>query len=138
MTVPFAAPIAGAARWAPIAFLCAALTGCFLAAAGAGAGGAVYLTSRGAESLVDASVEDVASAVEETYSNLGITLTGTTTEGGGDQREMRGKKGDLDVTVKFDRQSPTTTKVEVTARENVAEWDKDYAKRVLENIVERT
>jgi hypothetical protein len=38
--------------------------------------------------------------------------------------------------VHFERESPSTTKVEVTARENVAEWDRDYAKRVLERIVE--
>ena len=113
-----------------------ALSGCVLAAAGAGAGGAIYLTSRGAESIVDASVPEVADAVADVFADLGIATTGTTAEKGGDEREVRGKKDDLDVTVHFERESPSTTKVEVTARENVAEWDRDYAKRVLERIVE--
>ena len=112
------------------------LPGCVLAAAGAGAGGAIYLTSRGAESIVDASVPEVADAVTDVFADMGITVAGTTTEKEGDEREVRGKKGDLDVTVHFERESPSTTKVEVTARENVAEWDRDYAKRVLERIVE--
>ena len=124
--------------WAPPLLAAALLTGCFVAAAGAGAGGAIYLTTRGAESLVDANIEEVAEAVEETFDDMGIRSTGTTTERGGDEREIRGEKGDLDITVDFERQSPTTTKVEVTARKNVAEWDKDFAKRVLEQIVRRS
>ncbi|MFN2432067.1 MAG: DUF3568 family protein [Gemmatimonadota bacterium] len=116
----------------------ALLPGCFLAAAGAGAGGAIYVTSRGAESLVDASVNDVADAIEQTFAAEGIEVTKTETERGGDEREIQGQKGDLDVTVRFEREAPGTTKVEVTARENLAEWDKDYAKRVLQRIVERS
>jgi Protein of unknown function (DUF3568) len=114
------------------------LSGCVLAAAGAGAGGAIYLTTRGAESLVNAGVEDVAGAVDETFQELDIQRTGASTEDGGDERQVRGSKGDLEVTVDFRRESPTTTKVEVTAREDVAEWDKDYAKRVLAQIVKRS
>lgn len=114
------------------------LPACFLAAAGAGAGGAIYLTSRGAESLVEASVDDVEDGVGEAFRRLGVRETGATTEKGGDEREIRGKKDDLDVTVEFERESPGTTKVEVSARENVAEWDKDFAKRLLEIIVERS
>ncbi|MBA3892760.1 MAG: hypothetical protein H0X69_03550 [Gemmatimonadales bacterium] len=46
------------------------------------------------------------------------------------------KKGDLDVTIDVQRESPSTAKVEVTARKNLAEWDKDYAKEVLNRIVQ--
>jgi hypothetical protein len=129
---------AGAVGWILVASALATLPACFLAAAGAGAGGAVYITSRGAESLVNASIPDVAEAVEDAFTELGIEQTKTTVERGGDEREIRGEKGDLEVTVKFEREGPGTTQVEVTARENLAEWNKDYAKRVLELIVERS
>jgi hypothetical protein len=56
-------------------------------------------------------------------------------ESGGDTREIKGKKGDLDIAVSMERTSPTTTKTEVTARKNLAEWDKDYAQRILDKIV---
>ena len=61
---------------------------------------------------------------------LGIVKEGESTEDQGDQQELKGKKGDLDVTIQVRRESPTTAKVEVTARKNLAEWDKDYAKDV--------
>ena len=36
------------------------------------------------------------------------------------------------------RSDSSTTKVEVTARKNLAEWDKDYAKEVLTRIVKES
>ena len=93
-------------------------TGC-LAAAAAGAAGGIYLTSRGAESVVEGSVDQVAGRAAAVMTELGIV------------------KGDLDVDIEIRRESPTTTKVEVTARKNLAEWDKEYAKEVLSRIVQR-
>ena len=111
-------------------------TGC-LAAAAAGAAGGVYLTSRGAESLVEAPVDDVASRAEAVMNEMGIVKEAESTEDQGDKEVLKGKKGDLDVTIEIERESPTTSKVEVTARENLAEWDKEYAKDVLSRIVQK-
>jgi hypothetical protein len=111
-------------------------TGC-LAAAAAGAAGGVYLTSRGAESIVQGSVEDIAGRSESVMNDLGIVKSGESTERQGDQHVLRGTKGELDVNIAIERESPTTAKVEVTARENVAEWDKEYAKDVLSRIVQK-
>lgn len=108
-----------------------------LAAAAAGAAGGIYLTTRGAESLVDGSIDDVAARAEAVMNEMGIAKEGESSERGGDHRELKGKRGDLDVTIQMQRESPTTTKVEVTARENVAEWDKEYAQQVLERIVKK-
>lgn len=108
-----------------------------LAAAAAGAAGGIYLTTRGAESLVEGSIEDVAARAEAVMEEMQIARDGESSEDGGDKRELKGKKGDLDVTIQMQRESPTTTKVEVTARENLAEWDKDYAQQVLQRIVEK-
>jgi hypothetical protein len=111
-------------------------TGC-LAAAAAGAAGGVYLTSRGAESVVEGSVDQVAGRAEAVMSEMGIVKEGESSEKQGDRQELKGKKGDLDVTIQINRETSTTVKVEVTARENLAEWDKDYAKEVLSRIVQK-
>jgi hypothetical protein len=56
---------------------------------------------------------------------------------GGDKRTFKGKKGDLDVTIDLERKTSTTTRVEVTARKNLAEWDKDYAQQLLSRIIQK-
>ena len=111
-------------------------TGC-LAAAAAGAAGGVYLTSRGAESVVEGSVDQIAGRAEAVMGEMAIVKEGESTEDQGDKQVLKGKKGDLDITIEIERESESTAKVEVTARENLAEWDKDYAKEVLSRIVEK-
>jgi hypothetical protein len=111
-------------------------TGC-LAAAAAGAAGGVYLTSRGAESVINASVDDVADRSEAVMGEMGIVKQAESTEDEGTKHVLKGRQGDLDVTIDIDRESATTSKVEVTARKNLAEWDKDYAKEVLNRIVQK-
>jgi hypothetical protein len=111
-------------------------TGC-LAAAAAGAAGGVYLTSRGAESVIEGSVDQVASRAQAVMTEMGIVKEGESTEDQGDKQVLKGKKGDLDVTINIQRESSTTAKVEVTARENLAEWDKNFAKEVLNRIVQK-
>jgi hypothetical protein len=112
-------------------------TGC-LAAAAAGAAGGVYLTTRGAESLVEAPVDQVAGRAESVMNDMGIVKEGESTEDGGDKHVLKGKQGELDVNIDIQRENETTSKVEVTARKNLAEWDKDYAKEVLTRIVQKT
>jgi hypothetical protein len=107
------------------------------AAAAAGAGAGIYLTSRGAESIVEGSVADVAARAQAVMTEEGIVAEGAKTEDNGEKREFKGKKGDLDVTIEMKRESDNTTRVEVTARENLAEWDKEYAQQLLQRIVEK-
>ena len=121
-------------KWLVVAALAAAAPAC-VAAAAAGAGGALYVTSRGAESLVQGQPSQVAPRVTAAFAEFQIEQTGNSTENGGDKQEFKGTKGDLEVTVSLERKSPTTTNVEVTARKNLAEWDKDFAKQVLQKIV---
>ena len=121
-------------KWLVVAALAAAAPAC-VAAAAAGAGGALYVTSRGAESLVQGQPSQVAPRVAAAFSEFQIQQTRNSTENGGDKQEFKGTKGDLEVTVSLERKSPTTTNVEVTARKNLAEWDKDFAKQVLQRIV---
>jgi hypothetical protein len=124
------------ARWMVALAVVLPMTGC-LAAAAAGAGAGIYLTSRGAESLVEGSVDQIAARARAVMNEEGIVPDASSTENGGDKREIKGKKGDLDVTFEMEEKSDKTTRVEVTARKNLAEWDKEYAQRLLQRIVEK-
>jgi hypothetical protein len=124
------------AKWMVALALILPMTGC-LAAAAAGAGAGIYLTSRGAESLVEGSIDQIATRARAVMNEEGIVPEASSTEDGGDKRELKGKKGDLDITIEMEEQSDRTTKVEVTARENLAEWDKEYAQQLLQRIVEK-
>jgi hypothetical protein len=111
-------------------------TGC-LAAAAAGAAGGIYLTSRGAESVIEAPVDELAGRAEAVMSEMGIVKDGESTSDQGQRHVLKGKQGDLDVTIDIEKDSESTAKVEVTARKNLAEWDKEYAKDVLNRIVQK-
>jgi hypothetical protein len=123
--------------WALALALMLPAAGCVAAAAAAGAGAGIYLTSRGAESLVESSVNQVATRAQAVMSAEGIVPDASNSESGGDKREFKGKKGDLDVTIQLERESDSTTRVEVTARKNLAEWDKEYAQQLLSRIIEK-
>jgi hypothetical protein len=123
--------------WAVSLILAVSATGC-VAAAAAGAAGAIYATTRGVESIVSGSIDNVAARSQAVMREMGITQEGSSTEAGGAKREFKGKQGDLDVTVQLQQQDSATTKVEVSARKNLAEWDKDYARQVLERIVKKS
>ncbi len=124
-------------RWLAALAVALPATGC-LAAAAAGAGAGIYLTSRGAESLIDGPIDQIATRARTVMNEEGIVPDASSTENGGQNREFKGKKGDLDVTIQMEQKSDKTTRVEVTARKNLAEWDKDYAQQVLQRIVEKT
>ncbi|HVD33927.1 MAG TPA: DUF3568 family protein [Gemmatimonadales bacterium] len=129
-------------RMVPIKWLLAVglilpVTGCLAAAAAAGAGAGIYLTSRGAESIVESSVDQVAARARAVMAEESIVPDEASMEKGGDKREFKGKKGDLDVTFEIERKDSKTTRVEVTARKNLAEWDKEYAQQLLSRIVEK-
>jgi hypothetical protein len=105
------------------------------AAAAAGAAGAIYATTRGVESLVAGPIDQVATRSQRVMKEMAIVPDAEKTESSGAKREFKGKHGDLDVTIQLEQQDTATTKVEVSARKNLAEWDKDYARSVLEKIV---
>jgi hypothetical protein len=88
--------------------------------------------------VVEGSVDQIAGRAEAVMKELAIVKEGESTENQGDKQVLKGKKGDLDVTIDIDRESPTTAKVEVTARKNLAEWDKEFAKDVLNRIVQKS
>jgi len=126
------------AKWALLLALALPTAGCVAAAAAAGAGAGIYLTTRGAESMVQGSIDDVSARTRAVLNEEGIVLDESNFEKGGDKREFKGKKGDLDVSVELERKDANTTRVEVSARKNLAEWDKEYAQQLLSKIVQKS
>jgi len=127
-------------RTAGLSFVCLAavsLSGCVVAAAGAGAGGGIYFTSRGVESVVTASLDAASEATERAFEELDIRRTGVDIDDEDARRVYRGEPSDggPDVTVTLESEESGAVKVEVTARRGPVTWDKDYAREILERIV---
>lgn len=112
-----------------------AVSGCFLVAAGAGAAGAIAYTNRGATSVVSGSVDQLFDRSASAFKQAGITETGRSTEDSGRQRKLIGTKGEYEVTAELDRSTDSTTKVEITAKKNVVDYDKEMAKDILNRIL---
>jgi uncharacterized protein DUF3568 len=114
-----------------------ALGACVVAAAGAGAGGGIYLTQRGAESVLPMTIERAAAATRQAFDELKVRETKTTTEqeADGEKREVEGTAGDREITVALKVESPRTTRVQVVAKRSAVTWDKDFARAVLDHIV---
>jgi hypothetical protein len=125
-------------KGAALAFVVAAGTGC-LAAAGAGLGAGIYLSDRGAESLVATPIDQTFTAAQDVFREMGMTELRTSAEqsASSEERQINGKRGEKNVKVTL-RTEGEGTRVEVVASEDMVVWDKDLAKEVLEQIVKKT
>jgi hypothetical protein len=110
-------------------------TGCLVAAA-AGAGAAIHLSDRGAESLVKASVDQAYAATQQVFRDMNITEGKSSSEedAGVETRELEGSTTDRDITVTI-KSEGDGAHVEVVARTSAVTWDKDLAREILEKIV---
>ncbi len=112
---------------------------CVVAAAGAGAGSAVYVSERSVESQVPAPVDLASKAVREAFRDLGVTARkyATETDGDRERRVFDGQTPDRDITVTVTTQGRGSV-VNVVARHDAVIWDKKLARSVLQKIVEQT
>ncbi|MBI3544697.1 MAG: hypothetical protein HY075_15615, partial [Deltaproteobacteria bacterium] len=55
----------------------------------------------------------------------------------GNERQLTGKMGDTDVTITLDNAPNSTTNVEVNAKKNMVNGDRDLASQILSRIVQR-
>ena len=122
--------------WAAVS-AAALLAGCMVAAAGAGAGGGIYFTHRGVESVVPATVDRAAAATATAFDQLKVRQTKSQVEQGedGEQREIEGTAGDREVSVTLKPEGKNGTRVQVVAKRTAVTWDKDFARSVLDKIV---
>ena len=109
-------------------------SGCVVAAAGAGAAAGIHLTSQGAEAEVQSNIQGTTGRVRAAFRRMGIELTGESMEDSGSKRELKGSADELDVTVSLEVRDHGTH-LEVSARRNLAQWDQEYAERLLAEIV---
>ena len=123
--------------WAAASPAALLLAGCMVAAAGAGAGGGIYLTQRGVESVVPATVERAAAATTQAFDELKVRQTKSQVERGegGEKREIEGTAGDREVSVTLKPEGTNATRVQVVAKRTAVTWDKDFARSVLDKIV---
>jgi len=127
-------------HWPALVYVVISLSlgGCFLVAAGAGAGAAVAYTNRGAKSTVDGTVDQTFDRAVAAFQQLSIKETGRNTQDNGVKRQLVGDTSDgLTVTVDMERKTSTTTDVEVIAKKNTVDYDKDFANNVLSKIIQR-
>jgi len=124
-------------RWAVAAAAGLVLTGCVVAAAGAGAGGGIYLTQRGVESVVPVPVDRAATATRQAFDQLKIRQTKSQIEQGeqGEGRQVEGTAGDREISVSLKTETGSSTRVQVVAKKSAVTWDKDFARAVLDHIV---
>ena len=110
-------------------------SGCILAAAGAGVGGAVYVSDRGAESVIQTSGEHAADATERAFKDYEVTRTQYRLKDEDDTRQIKGKTADerLDVTVTIEPEGDGFSKVKITASTSAVTWDRDFARALLES-----
>jgi len=118
-------------------FPVAVLGACVVAAAGAGAGGGIYLTQRGVESVVPVSVDRAATATTRAFDELKIhqTKSATEQEADGEKREVEGTAGDREISVTIKAEQTNSSRVQVVAKKSAVTWDKDYARTILDRIV---
>jgi len=123
--------------WAAASPAALLLAGCMVAAAGAGAGGGIYFTQRGVESVVPATVERAAAATTQAFDELKVRQTKSQVEQGegGERREIEGTAGNREVSVTLKPEGKNATRVQVVAKRTAVTWDKDFARSVLDKIV---
>ena len=83
-------------------------------------------------------MDQVAARAKSVMNEMNIIQDAQSSEQQGAKREFKGKKGDLDVTVRVESKTSTTSKVEATARKNLAQWDKNFAQELVSRIVEKS
>ena len=115
----------------------AVLGACMVAAAGAGAGGGIYLTQRGVESVVPATPDRAAAATARAFDELKVhqTKSATEQEADGEKRELEGTAGDREISVTIKAEQTNSCRVQVVAKKSAVTWDKDFARTILDRIV---
>lgn len=123
------------ARWALLLGVMAVAPGCLAAAAAAGAGAGIYLTDQGASGTVQGSLSDVDRRTQAVFTQMGIRVDERKVES--DEIEYRGTAGGgMEVHAELEPGAGSTTTVNVSARRNQVQYDKDYARDLISRIVQ--
>jgi len=104
---------------------------------GGGRGGhRIYLTTRGAESIVDGSIDDVERRARAVFEAESMPISGTQTENSGDKRELKGKKMTSTSPSRWSARARRPPRWR-SPRGGTRHLDKDYAQQLLSKIVKQ-
>lgn len=96
---------------------------------------AVEYTDRGVKREVKGNLAQVNHDARDALEAMGIRITGTGMKNSGQEQDLTGKAGKTTVSITMTQAGPDATNVEVIAKEGTFDWNKDYAKGVLNRIV---
>jgi hypothetical protein len=105
------------------------------AAATAGAVGAIAFTNRGARTEVAAPVAEVDDRARKAFDKLDIATTASSVESRGEEQSLEGRIGETDVVVEMTSSGKGVTHVDVRAKRGWFSYDKELARRILEDII---
>jgi len=109
-------------------------TGCVAAALGGGALAGIHVTSQGAEADVESSIQGTEGRVRSAFRQMGIEMTGESSQDSGREREFKGSVNELDVTVSLETRDHGTH-IDASARRSFASWDQEYEEQLVARIV---
>lgn len=95
----------------------------------------MVFSKRGASAQLAGTVDATFDKAVASFAAMGLSETGRGTQKSGDLRTLTGKQADLEVTVHMKRVSDNITAVEVVAKKNFVEYDREMAKMVLDAMV---
>lgn len=103
-----------------------------------GCAGATFGPGAGTvQGMVKGTVVEVDQRVQTVFQQMKIQLTGNSMKNSGNERELTGMIGDTEVTVTMNNASNSTTTVEVQASKNIVDGKRDFAREVLNRIVQQ-
>jgi hypothetical protein len=105
------------------------------AAASAGAAAGIYLTDQGASGTVSSPLATVDTRTRTVLSDMGIQVTERKEENG--EVEYHGTGNQMDIAVELETADNGGTVVKASARKNTVEWDKEYARSIVQRITQR-
>jgi hypothetical protein len=84
------------------------------------------------------SVTEVTSRSQSALKELGIQITDSSSKDSGKEMDLSGKSSNHNVSVQINDLGNGMSHVEVSAKDGTLQWNKDYAKSVLEKIIEKS
>jgi hypothetical protein len=124
--------------WLALGALSMGAAGCTAIPPETGAPSGVYFRGRSAECIVPGDLPAVSALARAVLADLGVTVGTREADADDLDLEIRGTGPDgRAVHVDLAEDADGNTRVRASARVNTVEWDRDYARIVVERIVER-
>ncbi len=81
---------------------------------------------------------DVKTRAQSVFKDMGINLTGTQTKNSGGEQDLTGVSGNHTVSVQINDLGQGMSHVEVSAKDGTMQWNEDYARSVLNQLISKS